>query len=133
MEDARPLTLISDDEPDWQWPSGGPSPASVYWWKDQLKEEASGRPAGTAMLWAQGDGKGLRCEGWLHITLDDLKGRIFVHGQLERRDDTDATRGKVGNGALALRGGTDSYDGHEGSVTVEVRNPKRYIITTTPG
>ena len=85
------------------------------------------------MLWAQGDGKGLRCEGWLHITLDDLKGRIFVHGQLERRDDTDATRGKVGNGALALRGGTDSYDGHEGSVTVEVRNPKRYIITTTPG
>jgi hypothetical protein len=105
---------------------------NVYWWKDQLKEEGTGQAAGTAVLWAQGDGTRLKCEGWLHITLGDLGGRIFVSGRLERWEDGEDTRGRVGNGDLALRGGTDSYDGHKGSVTVEVQNPKRYIIQTTP-
>lgn len=133
MEEERPLELISGDEPAWQWPPGGPTATNVYWWKDELREEDTGRPAGTAVLWAQGDGADLRCEGWLHITLGDVQGKIFVHGQLERWEDGDATRGRVGNGDLTLRGGTDSYDGHKGSVRVEVQNPKRYIIQTTHG
>jgi hypothetical protein len=132
MEYVGELTLIGIDDEEGKLDFSSSVPGDVRVMHQTLSWEGEeswtiGDPAGAAHVSVIiGRGGIAICHVVFVLNSEDT---IVAHGVLPVASGTG-----VGNGLLAVTGGTGNYDSVGGRVDVEVVNPKKYhIITTSPG
>jgi hypothetical protein len=133
MEIIEDLTIIGDDDPDDRSDFSKLVPGDVRVMRQTLYQEGdeSWQRADTVgfahLAVVIGRGGAAICHLVFVFDADDT---IVAHGVLPVVGGLDG----VGDGQLAVTGGTGAFVGAGGTIEVEVMNPKKYhIVLATPG
>lgn len=133
MDSIGELTLIGDDDVDSKLDFASAVPGEVRVLHQSLSVEGDeswqrAAAAGFADVSVIIGRNAAICHVVFTLQSDDMNGTLVAHGVLP----TDRSTG-IGDGVLAVTGGTGDFDSVGGSITVEAVNPKKYhIITRSP-